>query len=113
MKHDNTAKFTFDYTWRDSDENLVSRTRHTTSEETLGEILNSFELFLRGSGFHFSGHLEFIDDNDNPTDINYSDINQPEFQNQQLEFDFVKELFSDIENLDNDTDIDLDDKPKS
>ena len=50
MKYDNTAKFTFDYTWRDSDDNLVSRTRHTTTDETLGEVLNAFELFLRGAG---------------------------------------------------------------
>jgi hypothetical protein len=113
MKIDNTAKFTFDYTWRGSDDELVSRTRHTTTEETLGEVLNAFELFLRGSGFHFDGHLEFVNEENHSTDVNYSGVNQPEFQNQQLEFDFVKELFTDIENLDNDTDIDLDDKPKS
>ena len=51
MKYDNTAKFTFDYTWRDSDDNLVSRTRHTTTDETLGEVLNAFELFLSGFSF--------------------------------------------------------------
>ena len=67
MKYDNTAKFTFDYTWRDSDDNLVSRTRHTTADETLGEVLNAFELFLRGAGFHFDGHLEFVDENNTET----------------------------------------------
>ena len=113
MKYNNTAKFTFDYTWRDSDDNLVSRTRHCTTEETLGEVLNAFELFLRGAGFHFDGHLEFVDDNNTPTNVNYSELNQPEFQNQQLEFDFVKELFSDIKDIDMDTDLDLDDKTKS
>ena len=113
MKYDNTAKFTFDYTWRDSDDNLVSRTRHTTADETLGEVLNAFELFLRGAGFHFDGHLEFVDENNNPTNTSYADVNQPEFQNQQLEFDFVKELFTDLENFDKDTDIDLDDKKSS
>jgi hypothetical protein len=113
MKIDNTAKFTFDYTWRDTEGELVSRTRHTTTDETLGEVLNAFELFLRGSGFHFNGHLEFVNEDDHSTDVNYSEVNQPEFQSQQLEFDFVNELFSDIENIDKDTDIDLDDKPKS
>lgn len=113
MKYDNTAKFTFDYTWRDADENLVSRTRHTTSEETLGEVLNAFELFLRGAGFHFDGHLEFVDEQNQSTDVNYSEINTPEFNGKQLEFDFVNELFSDLENFDKDTDIDLDDKTKS
>tara|TARA_Y100000996_G_C22279341_1_gene543381 strand:- start:119 stop:460 length:342 start_codon:yes stop_codon:yes gene_type:complete len=113
MKYNNTAKFTFDYTWRDSDDNLVSRTRHSTTEETLGEVLNAFELFLKGAGFHFDGHLEFVDDYNNSTDVNYSHINEPEFSGNQLEFDFVKELFSNIENFDKDTDIDLDDKTKS
>ena len=113
MKYDNTAKFTFDYTWRDSDDNLVSRTRHSTTEETLGEVINAFELFLRGSGFHFDGHLEFVNEDNHSTDVNYSGVNQPEFQNQQLEFDFVKELFSNIEDIDKDTDIDLDDETKS
>tara|TARA_B100000282_G_scaffold242217_1_gene185196 strand:+ start:107 stop:448 length:342 start_codon:yes stop_codon:yes gene_type:complete len=113
MKYDNTAKFTFDYTWRDSDENLVSRTRHSTTEETLGEVLNAFELFLRGAGFQFDGHLEFVNEDNQSTDVNYSGINLPEFNGKQLEFDFVKELFSDIENYDKDIDIDLDDKTKS
>jgi hypothetical protein len=70
-------------------------------------------LFLRGAGFHFDGHLEFVDENNNPTNTSYADVNQPEFQNQQLEFDFVKELFTDLENFDKDTDIDLDDKKSS
>lgn len=113
MKYNNTAKFTFDYTWRDSDDNLVSRTRHSTTEETLGEVLNAFELFLRGSGFHFDGHLEFVNEDNQSTDVNYSELNVPEFKGNQLEFDFVNELFSDIENFDKDTDIDLDDKTKS
>lgn len=113
MKYDNTAKFTFDYTWRDSEGNLVSRTRQTTTEETLGEVISAFELFLRGSGFHFEGHLEFINDDNTSSDVNYSEVNQPGFQHQQLEFDFVNELFTDVENIDIDTDIDLDDKQSS
>ena len=76
----------------------------------LEEVLNAFELFLRGAGFHFDGHLEFVDENNNPTNTSYADVNQPEFQNQQLEFDFVKELFTDLGNFDKDTDLDLDDK---
>jgi hypothetical protein len=113
MKYDNTAKFTFDYTWRDSDENLVSRTRHTTAEETLGEVISAFELFLRGAGFHFDGHLEFVNDDNTTANVDYSGLNQPEFQHKQLEFDFVNELFTDVENIDLDTDIDLDDKQSS
>ena len=113
MKYDNTAKFTFDYTWRDSSGNLVSRTRNTTSEETLGEILNAFELFLRGSGFYFSGHLEFVDDNNESCSVNYGEVNHPEFNEKQMEFDFIKDLMTNSEDIDKDTDIDLDDKKNS
>ena len=112
MKYDNTAKFTFDYTWRDSSGNLVSRTRNTTTEETLGEILNAFELFLRGAGFYFQGHLEFVDDNDSCS-VNYNEVNQPDFNEKQMEFDFIKDLLASSENFDTDTDIDLDDKQTS
>ena len=94
MKYNNTAKFTFDYTWRDGDDNVVSRTRHTVSEETLGEILNAFELFLRGSGFVFNGVLDIVDEETNqPTHMNQQ-VEMKLFEDKQLEFDFVKELFN-------------------
>ena len=113
MKYDNTAKFTFDYTWRDSGGNLVSRTRNTTTEETLGEVLNAFELFLRGSGFYFKGHLEFVDNDNESCDVNYDEVNHPDFNEKQMEFDFIKELLTSSEDFDTDTDIDLDDKQTS
>ena len=113
MKYDNTAKFTFDYTWRDSNGNLVSRTRNTTTEETLGEILNAFELFLRGSGFYFDGHLEFVNDNNESCSVNYGETNHLDFNEKQMEFDFIKDLMTSGEDIDKDTDIDLDDKPNS
>lgn len=28
--------------------------------ETLDDILNEFEMFLRGAGFHFDGHLDIV-----------------------------------------------------
>jgi len=113
MKYDNTAKFTFDYTWRDSEGNLVSRTRNTTTEETLGEILNAFELFLRGAGFYFNGHLEFVDDNNESCSVNYAEVNHPDFNEKQMEFDFIKDLMTESKDIDKDTDIDLDDKTNS
>jgi hypothetical protein len=110
MKHNNTAKFTFDYTWKDVEGNLVSRTRHTTTDETLGEILDTFELFLKGAGFYFDGSLEFVNqDTGESTQVNYADHNKPPMNGKQMEFDFVKELFTDFENLD-DTDLDQDDE---
>jgi hypothetical protein len=29
--------------------------------ETLPDIVNEFEMFLKGCGFHFEGHLELVD----------------------------------------------------
>jgi hypothetical protein len=109
MNINSTAKFTFDYTWRDADGEVASRTRHTTSEETLGEILDAFELFLRGSGFVFNGKLDFVDEetgNALKTGMNQTgELNL--FEDKQLEFDFVKDLFSkDTKDLDTLDDLD-------
>jgi ABC-type tungstate transport system permease subunit len=109
MNINNTAKFTFDYTWRDETGEVTSRTRHTTSEETLGEILDAFELFLRGSGFVFNGKLDFVDEetgNALKTGMNQTgELNL--FEDKQLEFDFVKELFNkDTKDLDTLDDLD-------
>ena len=93
MKYNNTSKFTFDYTWRDEDDNVVSRTRHTTSEETLGELLTAFETFLRGSGFVFNGTLDIVDENTHEATNMTQQTEMKLFEDTQLEFDFVKELF--------------------
>ena len=29
--------------------------------ETISDIVGEFEMFLRGCGFHFEGHLELVD----------------------------------------------------
>ena len=103
MNINNTAKFTFDYTWRDENGKVVTRTRHVSSEETLGEILDAFELFLKGAGFVFDGKLDFFDE-ENQELINTSMDQRGElkiYENQQMEFDFVKELFTkDTKDLD-------------
>ena len=41
----------------------------TTNEHTLNEVLMEFETFLRGCGYYFDGHLEFVDDRDFQTHI--------------------------------------------
>jgi hypothetical protein len=107
MKYNNTSKFTFDYTWRDSDDNVVSRTRHTTADETLSDVLNAFELFLRGAGFVFDGTLDIVNDTTNePTYMNQQ-LEMNLFENKQLEFDFVKELFKEsVDDIDKSEDID-------
>ena len=109
MNINSTAKFTFDYTWRDGDGEIASRTRHTTSEETLGEVLDAFELFLRGSGFVFKGKLDFVDEETgNPINTTMNQTGELNlFEDKQLEFDFVKELFKkDVKDLDKLDDLD-------
>ena len=107
MKYNNTSKFTFDYTWRDENENVVSRTRHTTADETLSDVLHAFELFLRGAGFVFDGTLDIVNDNtDEPTHMDQQ-LEMKLFEDKQLEFDFVKELFKNQEpDIDKSEDID-------
>jgi hypothetical protein len=107
MNYNNTAKFTFDYTWRDENDEVISRTRQTTTEETLSEILVSFELFLKGSGFVFDGHLDIA--NELPQEpINMNQQGKLKLsEDRQLEFDFVKELFKQSsEDLDKSDDMD-------
>ena len=107
MKYNNTSKFTFDYTWRDEDDNVVSRTRHTTSDETLSDVLTAFEMFLRGSGFVFDGTLDIVNDTTNETTHMNQQLEMKLFENKQLEFDFVKDLFKDsVEDIDKSNDID-------
>jgi hypothetical protein len=35
---------------------------YTTNAVTLDEILPAFEQFLKGAGFEFNGHLDFINE---------------------------------------------------
>jgi len=46
-------------------DNISGRLAETTIEfhaDSLSDILEQFEMFLRGSGFHFSGTLDFVPD---------------------------------------------------
>lgn len=37
---------------------------HITHNDSLSEIINDFEYFLRGAGFHFDGSLDIVTDDD-------------------------------------------------
>jgi len=51
--------------------------------ETLDDILNEFEMFLRGAGFHFEGHLDFV----NEDEWNEDNDGVEEFQTPQNLYD--------------------------
>ena len=63
-------------------DNISGRFAETTVDfnaDSLTEVLDQFELFLRGSGFYFTGKLDFVNDDDC----------EPEWHNE--EFDTPKE----------------------
>jgi hypothetical protein len=48
-------------------------TMEINGELSLTQVLERFEEFLRGAGFHFDGHLDFVDDDSNNLPPNYAD----------------------------------------
>lgn len=57
--------------YKDDTPKVRSTNTHEFQSETLNEILQEMEFFLRGAGFHFNGQLDFVDDSpvdDNPVD---------------------------------------------
>lgn len=50
--------------------NVIGRVTHETMNETLTDILEDFELFLKGCGFNFHGNL-VIDDSPAPDVLDF------------------------------------------
>lgn len=53
----NKISFSYEY----GDEKSLS---YTTSSEDLFEILEDFEYFLKGAGFHFDGNIDIVGKNE-------------------------------------------------
>jgi hypothetical protein len=70
------------YTFKQID-NISGRNAETTVEfsaDSLTDILQHFEMFLRGSGFHPSGTLDFVEDEEyynDPIDFNVEYVEDP------------------------------------
>jgi hypothetical protein len=58
------------FTFTSSDEDTTSSL--SFNADFIGEVLEKFEQFLRGSGYHFEGNLEFVT-NDDEYDSDYDD----------------------------------------
>jgi len=58
-------KITFKYEWESKGEyssNIPEKTvTHSTDAEALSDVLEAFEYFLKGSGFHFNGNIGIVD----------------------------------------------------
>ena len=50
------------YIFKQIDNFTPSETTVEFTADTLFTVLEQFEMFLRGSGFHFTGNLDFVDD---------------------------------------------------
>lgn len=58
-------------------DNISGHCAETTVEfsaDYLPNILEHFEMFLRGSGFHFSGNLDFVSDEDSDEEYEIPDF---------------------------------------
>ena len=67
---------------------IVSKKTVEFNGESLDGIINEFEMFLKGCGFHFSGHLDFVDNHSNSFDYGEE---PPEWHTEEFEtpkFDF-------------------------
>ena len=54
--------------------------------ETISDIVNEFEMFLKGCGFHFSGHLDFVSDEEPP------EWHTEEFETPKFDFSEIQKL---------------------
>lgn len=50
------------YTFQHVDQYNGTEVVHKTQTVSLGQLLEDFELFLRGCGFSFSGHVQIVED---------------------------------------------------
>ena len=57
-----SAKEFHGYTFQHVDQYNGTEVIHKTQAVSLGKLLEDFEMFLRGCGFYFSGHVEIVED---------------------------------------------------
>jgi hypothetical protein len=80
------SKFTFVYQNLDIYSNeLTSKITTETNAKTLNEVLEEFECFLKGAGYHFNGKIDIVkeeddydfdDDDDDNSDEIWDDENE-------------------------------------
>jgi hypothetical protein len=72
-------KFTGEYEPMPFQDAIASKRKIEFEAESLGSILEQFEMFLRGCGYVFEGHIDIVDDFAETTklvDDDLDDINQ-------------------------------------
>lgn len=74
------------YTLTSKDEFSGTTTTHEFTHDYIHEVLSEIELFLRGAGFYFDGHLDFVEEN---LDTNTEFTQDPDFSFYGDEFELV------------------------
>jgi hypothetical protein len=72
-------KFTGEYEPMPFQDAIASKRKIEFEAESLGSILEQFEMFLRGCGYVFEGHIDIVDDFDENHEIicdDLDDVNQ-------------------------------------
>jgi hypothetical protein len=59
------------------DDERIDTTTKEFDSEYLSDVVENFEMFLRGCGYHFNGHLDFVQDDESFVQ-DYESFNQIE-----------------------------------
>ena len=76
-------KFTGEYEPMPFQDAIASKRKIEFEAESLASILEQFEMFLRGCGYVFEGHIDIVDDFDETT----------EFVDEECDLDDVNQFF--------------------
>ena len=74
------------------DEEDITTTTKEFNSEYLYDVIENFEMFLRGCGFHFNGHLDFVQEDEEFEDMsaaerNDKNVRYPTFEVHSPEYD--------------------------
>ena len=84
------SKFTFVYENRNIfNDGLDNKLTMESNVDSLNDVIEQFEMFLKGAGYVFDGRLDFVQDNDYPDfddEEEYDDIESFEYSQHEEDF---------------------------
>ena len=63
---------------------IISKKTVEFNGESLDDIINEFEMFLKGCGFNFNGHLDFVTEEE-PPEWQTEEFKTPQFDFSELQ----------------------------
>ena len=83
------SKFTFVYEHRNIfNDGLDNKLTMESNVDSLSEVIEQFEMFLKGAGYVFDGRLDFIQEDDYPAFDDEEYDNMESYEDSQHEEDF-------------------------